>query len=82
MKNIGPKSWAMFSKAGIHDVEIIQNMGTVAACVAVVQAGRKPLLNQLMLLHLGYRTGTYLICQCGRRVSCGVNLRTVGDQFC
>ena len=27
MKNIGPKSWEMFNKAGIHDAETIQTMG-------------------------------------------------------
>ena len=39
MKNIGPKSWEMFNKSNIHEVETIQNMGAMAVFVAVEQAG-------------------------------------------
>jgi len=43
----------MFNKAGIQDLETIQNMEAVAVFVAVEQAGCKPTLNLLDALAAG-----------------------------
>jgi DNA transformation protein len=47
LRNLGPASSAMLVKAGIHGVAQLRAMGSVAAYVAVKNAGAGPSLNLL-----------------------------------
>ncbi len=49
--NLGPKSSAMLSQAGIHSLRDLQASGAVAAFLAVRDCGQQPSLNLLWALH-------------------------------
>ncbi len=50
LPNLGPKSQAMLTEAGIISVAMLHEMGAVAAYVRVLQSGGKPSLNLLWAL--------------------------------
>lgn len=47
LRNLGEASSQMLLSAGIHSVEQLRGMGSVAAYIAVKAAGRKPSMNLL-----------------------------------
>jgi DNA transformation protein len=47
LRNLGQASSAMLLKAGIHSVEQLRTMGSVAAYMTVKNAGESPSLNLL-----------------------------------
>ncbi len=50
LPNLGPKSQAMLTEAGIISVAMLRELGAVAAYVRVLQSGGKPSLNLLWAL--------------------------------